>query len=57
VTFGDDGVTWSRDAPQFAQRFRVSIATDGRTMEGNGTMKKEAAEWESDLQLSYVRAT
>jgi hypothetical protein len=57
VTFGADGVTWSRDAPQFAQRFRVSIASDGRTMEGNGTMKKEASEWESDLQLSYVRAT
>jgi hypothetical protein len=26
-----------------------------RTMEGKGTMRKEGAEWEPDLSLSYVR--
>jgi hypothetical protein len=57
VTFHEDGFTWSRDAPQFAQRFRVTLASDGRTMEGKGAMKKEASGWEADLQLSYVRAT
>ncbi|HXS83498.1 MAG TPA: hypothetical protein VN896_12350 [Methylomirabilota bacterium] len=55
VALHADGFTWSRDAPQFAQRFRVTIANDGRTMEGEGTMKKDGPAWEPDLRLSYVR--
>ena len=57
VTFHEDGFAWSRDAPQFARRFRVTMAKDGRTMRGEGTMKKVGSEWEPDLQLAYVRAT
>jgi hypothetical protein len=56
VEFHADGFTWSRDAPQFAQRFHVTIANDGQTMEGEGKMKKAGAAWEADLRLSYVRA-
>ena len=55
VTFREDGFSWSRDAPEFAQRFRVTIADDGRKMEGEGTMKKQGQDWEPDLRLSYVR--
>jgi hypothetical protein len=50
-----DGFTWSRDSPHFAQRFRVTIADDGRTMDSEGTMKKDGGPWEPDLRLSYVR--
>jgi hypothetical protein len=50
-----DGFTWSRDSEKFAQSFRVTIADDGRTMESEGTMKKESGSWEPDLSLSYVR--
>jgi hypothetical protein len=50
-----DGFTWSRNAPKLSQRFRVTIAKDGRTMEGEGTMAKDGAAWEPDLSLSYVR--
>ncbi len=50
-----DGFTWSRDDPKFAQRYQVTIASDGRTMQGEGAMKKEGAEWEPDLRLSYTR--
>ncbi len=57
VVFHDDGFSWSRNAPKLAQTFRVTIAPDGRTMNGEGRMKKEGAEWEADLSLSYVRAT
>lgn len=56
VAFDADGFTWSRDDPAFAQRFRVMLAEDGRTMEGEGTMKKVGQSWEPDLRLSYVRA-
>ena len=50
-----DGFTWSRDSPRFAQRFRVTIADDGRTMQSEGTMQRDGGSWEPDLRLSYVR--
>lgn len=56
VAFDTDGFSWSRDAPDFAQRFQVTIAKDGRTMEGEGTMRRNGQAWEPDLRLSYVRA-
>ena len=57
VVLRADGFSWSRDDPKFAQRFQVTLASDGNTMEGEGTMKKEGSDWEPDLRLSYVRAT
>ena len=56
VAFDADGFSWSRDAPQFAQRFHVTIAKNARTMEGQGAMKRDGQTWEPDLRLSYVRA-
>ena len=56
VALHADGFTWSRDAPSFAQRFRVTIPEDGRTMSGEGTMKNDAQAWEPDLRIDYVRA-
>jgi hypothetical protein len=56
VAFDADGFTWSRDDARLAQRFRVTIASDGRTMEAEGTMKRDGGAWEPDLRLSYVRA-
>jgi hypothetical protein len=50
-----DGFTWSRNSPQFSQRFRVTFADDGSRMESEGTMKKGDGAWEPDLRLSYVR--
>jgi hypothetical protein len=55
VEFHGDGFAWSRDSQKFAQRFHITIAKDGRKMEGEGTMKKEGESWEADLSLSYVR--
>jgi hypothetical protein len=55
VTLHEDGFSWSRNTPAFSQRYRVTIANDGCTMRGDGTMKKDGAEWEPDLHLSYVR--
>ena len=56
VELDANGFTWTRDAPEFAQRFRVTIAADGDSMEGEGTMNKAGAGWQPDLRLSYVRA-
>jgi hypothetical protein len=51
-----NGFSWSRNDPKFRQRFRVKIAKNGRTMEGEGSMKRPGKRWEPDLRLSYVRA-
>jgi hypothetical protein len=56
VAFDADGFSWSRDAPQFAQCYHVTIAKNARSMEGEGEMKKDGQAWEPDLRLSYVRA-
>jgi hypothetical protein len=55
VAIDADGFTWSRDSAEFAQRFRVTIAKDGKTMESEGSMRKAGSTWEPDLRLSYVR--
>jgi hypothetical protein len=55
VAFDANGFGWSRDSHKFAQRFRITIAADAHTMEGEGTMKKEGEPWEPDLRLSYLR--
>lgn len=57
VALHADGFTWSRDTPEFSQRFRVTFGKVGSTMEGVGSMKKNGGDWEPDLRLSYVRAT
>jgi hypothetical protein len=56
VELRDDGFTWSRDDAELAQRFRVTIAPDGRSMEGEGTMSKDGRASEPDLCLSYARS-
>jgi hypothetical protein len=49
-----DGFTWSRDGPDMAQRFQVTVAGDRMT--GRGQMKKAgAAAWEGDLELDCER--
>jgi hypothetical protein len=55
VTLHEDGFAWSRDAPGFRQRFRVTVARDGQTMEGRGEMSRDGAPWEKDLDLTYHR--
>jgi hypothetical protein len=55
VEFHADGFAWSRAAPDLAQRFRVAIAGDGRTMEGRGEMSRQGGAWEKDLDLDYER--
>jgi hypothetical protein len=56
VTLRDDGCEWTRMAPGFSQRFSISVASDGRRMEGKGILSKDGRSWESDLQLTYTRA-
>jgi hypothetical protein len=56
VTLRDDGCEWTRMAPGFSQRFSISVAPDGRSMEGKGILSKDGRSWEGDLQLTYTRA-
>jgi hypothetical protein len=47
--------SWSRNTPEFSQRFTGVIATDGRTIVGHGEMSRDGGSWEPDLALTYTR--
>jgi hypothetical protein len=46
---------WWRDAPDFAQRYRLTVASDGRSMVGTGSLCRDGSTWEQDLDLTYAR--
>jgi hypothetical protein len=47
--------TWSRNAPDFAQRMVLTIAADGQSIQAHGEMSRNGQSWEPDLQLTYRR--
>ena len=48
---------WWRTTPEFSQRYTITIAPDGSTMQGVGVMSKEGGPWGPDLNLTYTRTT
>lgn len=55
IEIAEGQVSWYRDEAGFAQRMTITISSDGRWLEAKGTMSREGAPWEDDLQLSYER--
>ena len=55
VEVQDRGVSWHRNEAGFAQRMVLTIAGDGRRLDGRGTMSRDGGPWEDDLQLTYER--
>lgn len=55
VSVGDGVVSWSRNTPEFSQRFVCTPSADGRSMTGKGEMSRDGQPWEKDLELSYTR--
>lgn len=55
VELGDGEVSWHRDAAGFAQRMVLTIAAGGDRLDARGTMSRDGAPWEDDLQLTYER--
>jgi hypothetical protein len=47
--------TWSRDDAKLAQRIKLTISEDGRSIVSTGEMSKNGGAWEPDLQLDYTR--
>jgi hypothetical protein len=52
---GDGEVSWHRDEAGFAQRMVVTVAGDGRRLHAKGSMSRDGAPWEDDLQLTFER--
>jgi hypothetical protein len=46
---------WWRDGRDFAQRYVLTVAPDGRTMIGKGELSRDGAAWQQDLDLTYTR--
>lgn len=54
VTLTKNGFRWTRDDPNFSQRFTLSLEKDGK-MVSSGEMSRDGAAWEKDLELTYER--
>ena len=52
----DRVLRWWRDAPDFAQRYSLTVSPDGRSMVGKGELCRDGATWEQDLDVTYARA-
>lgn len=50
-------IEWSRNDPEFSQRFIATLSADGRTIVAGGEMSREGGSWEPDLQLTYTRSS
>ena len=50
-------IEWSRNDPEFSQRFIATLSVDGRTIVAGGEMSREGGSWEPDLQLTYTRSS
>ena len=55
VELGENEVSWHRDEAGFAQRMVITIDPDGARLQARGTMSRDGAPWEDDLQLTYER--
>ena len=52
----DAGVMhWWRDAPNFRQRYTLTVSDDGDTMQGRGELARDEDAWGPDLELTYTR--
>jgi hypothetical protein len=56
-TMVDNVWKWWRTAPGFSQRMVATILDDGRTMVSRGDFSRDSSTWESDLELTYTRAS
>ena len=57
VSFEDGIIKWWRNAPEFSQRYTLTITDDGNTLIGKGQSSKDGTTWEKDLDLTYTRRT
>ena len=55
VQFQGNVLKWWRTAPEFSQRYTLTLSIDRNTIDGKGEMSKDGVNWEQDLDLSYKR--
>lgn len=57
LTLTEQGLTWQRDDPTFAQRSTLTIDETGNRMVNRGELRKDGGNWEDDLSLTFTRAS
>lgn len=55
LSFTNNVLTWWRNAPEFSQRYTLTLVDDGNTIRGKGELSKDGLSWEKDLDLTYTR--
>ena len=57
VLLRDRAFDWSRNTPDFSQRFSATLSADGRSIVVRGEMSRQSGEWEPDLELTCTRSS
>jgi hypothetical protein len=55
VTFRNNVLKWSRNGPEFSQRYTFTISEDGDTIVSKGEISENGVTWEHDLDQIYNR--
>jgi len=55
VLFHNGILSWWRDAPEFSQRYTLTLTDNGNTIVGKGELSKDGTNWEGDLDLTFRR--
>ncbi len=55
VSFKNNILQWTRNNSEFSQQRTNTISEDGNTIISQGSMSKNSAPWEPDLELTYKR--
>jgi len=55
IAMTDDGLRWWRTAPDFSQRYVLTVSADGNSIRGAGELSRDGKTWEPDLELTYTR--
>ena len=57
VSLSKGTLRFSRDAPEFSQRFALTLSDDGNTIEGQGELSLDGSKWDDDLAITYRRVS
>lgn len=55
VSIQGNVLKWSREAPEFSQRFAWTFSDDGNTITSKGEMCEDGKTWKGDLEQTFTR--
>jgi hypothetical protein len=57
VDLREGTLRFSRNGPDFDQRYSATLSQDGETIAGQGELSRDGTTWEGDLAINYRRVS